>query len=111
VVTPARIEIGRSEPAWPILAIPSAAVGEGQVRLSGTLTQFDACVDSLRDGDDRNLGRLGLPRPDEINKLTANRRRYVPGSSYSRLNAIRRRCWMQGDTAGRSGTVAHRSDY
>ena len=66
-------EIGpRRKLAWPNPQIASAAAGEGQLEASDPLTQFKAWAAMLRDGDDRNLGRLGLRPADEIKTLATD---------------------------------------
>jgi hypothetical protein len=55
--------------AWPNPSIASNAAAEGEIRPADPLTQFKTWAAKLDDGDDRNLGRLGLPPAAQIKKL------------------------------------------
>jgi hypothetical protein len=60
--------------AWPNPTIASHTAAEGDLAAADPLTQFKAWAAKLEGGDDRNLGRLGLPPASEIKKLAANPR-------------------------------------
>jgi hypothetical protein len=58
--------------AWPNPTIASNTAAEGDLASADPLTQFKAWATKLEDGDDRNLGRLGLPPASEIKKLAVS---------------------------------------
>jgi hypothetical protein len=77
--------------AWPNPQIASSAAGEGQLEASDPLTQFKAWAAMLRDGDDRNLGRLGLPPAAKIKTLAADPKVHafiLAKASVERLRAL-----------------------
>lgn len=76
---------------WPNPEIASSpAWGGGQPEAADPLTQFKAWAATLRDGDDRNLDRLGLPPADEIKTLAADPKVHfiLAKASVERLRAL-----------------------
>jgi hypothetical protein len=79
--------------AWPNPTIASHTAAEGELAPADPLTQFKAWAAKLDDGDNRNLGRLGLPPADEIKKLAADPKVHgfiLPTASIERLSALLR---------------------
>jgi hypothetical protein len=77
--------------AWPNPTIASHTAAEGDLAPADPLTQFKAWATKLEDGDDRNLGRLGLPPAREIKKLAATPRIHgfiLPKASTETLRAL-----------------------
>lgn len=79
--------------SWPNPSIASFAAGpeQEQLPLSDPYTQFKAWAAKLRDGDDRNLGRLGLPPADDIKRLAEDPQVHafiLPKASVDRLRAL-----------------------
>jgi hypothetical protein len=77
--------------AWPNPTIASDTAGEGDLAPSDPLTQFKAWAAQLEDGDDRNLGRLGLPPADKIKTLAEDPKVHafiLPKASVERLRAL-----------------------
>jgi hypothetical protein len=58
--------------AWPNPTIASATAADGDLAPADPLTQFKAWAAKLDDGDNRNLGRLGLPPASRIKTLAAD---------------------------------------
>jgi hypothetical protein len=66
-------EIGsRRQLAWPNPFIAASAAAQGEIPLADPLTQFQTWAAMLENGDNRNLGRLGLPAASQIKTLAAN---------------------------------------
>jgi hypothetical protein len=77
--------------AWPNPTIASHTAAEGDLAPADPLTQFKTWATKLDDGDDRNLGRLGLPTESEIKELAANPRIHgfiLPKASTEILQAL-----------------------
>lgn len=77
--------------AWPNPTIASDTAAEGDLAPSDPLTQFKAWAAKLEDGDNRNLGRLGLPPASRIKALAADPKVHgfiLPKASIETLRAL-----------------------